>query len=79
MRFIKTIPHDSLSIHVYSWNEKYIIKYESGLLEQIYKFPVMELLGEPLQSVEEFALNQEFLGFILQNFDKMWEAYSKLL
>jgi len=43
MRFIETIPHSQLSIGLYSWNDKFIVKFEAFNLEQTYKVKEMDL------------------------------------
>jgi hypothetical protein len=41
MRLVCKIPHETLLISVFSFNERYVVKFEAmGALEQTYKIPV---------------------------------------
>lgn len=40
MRIVGSIPNAEFKITVFSWNERYIVKFEAGPFEQSYKFPV---------------------------------------
>ncbi|TAE73702.1 MAG: hypothetical protein EAZ85_06455 [Bacteroidetes bacterium] len=77
MRFIKTILHENLSIQLYNWNQKYILKYESGLLEQTYKIPEFDIAGQ--QAVEELAINPIFIQQIEKRFTEMWKDLAFVL
>lgn len=46
MRIIGEIPHPSCKITLFSWNNRYLIKLEQGLLEQTYKVDQFELTSE---------------------------------
>jgi hypothetical protein len=52
VRFVKQIPHPHLTIQVFVFNEKYILKLEIGGYEQIFKVPV-DLVGstEPIENM----------------------------
>jgi hypothetical protein len=43
MHFIKNLPHRSIVISLYSWNNKYIAKFESDQMEQTYKLDSYEV------------------------------------
>lgn len=77
MRFIKTIPHHSLSIQLYAWNQKYILKYESGLLEQTYKIPEFEISGE--ENIEKLAVAIHFIQAIEKRFEEMWKDLQTII
>lgn len=46
MRLIQEIPHDTYKISVFSWNNKYIIKFEYGHFEQTFKISEWDLTSE---------------------------------
>ena len=46
MRLISEIPHELFKISVFSWNNKYIIKFENGDFEQTYKISEWDLTSE---------------------------------
>lgn len=39
MRILGTIQNKEFKITVFTWNERYIAKFEAGAFEQVYKFP----------------------------------------
>jgi hypothetical protein len=43
MRYIKDIAGTRFKISIYHWNNKYIIKMESGMYEQTYKIDEYEV------------------------------------
>lgn len=46
MRVVKELSIDSIRITVFSWNNKYLIKYEQGMVEQTYKVSELDILEE---------------------------------
>jgi hypothetical protein len=46
MRIVGEIPHSICKITLYSWNNRYLIKLEYGLLEQTYKVNQFDLTSE---------------------------------
>ena len=46
MRLIQEIPHEEYKISIFSWNNKYIIKFENNQLEQTYKISEWDLTSE---------------------------------
>jgi len=46
MRIVKEIPHQSCRITIFSWNSKYLIKFEQGNSELTYKIDEMDILSE---------------------------------
>ena len=68
MRVVKEIPHSECKISVFSWNDKYLIKFEQGNLEQTYKISEWDILEEgDLNEV----LNDEFINKVLERFKSM--------
>ena len=46
MRVVGEIPHPECKITVFSWNNRYLIKLEQGLLEQTFKVNEYDVSGE---------------------------------
>jgi len=46
MRVVKELSVGSIRITVFTWNNKYLIKYEQGMVEQTYKVSELDLLEE---------------------------------
>ncbi|WKZ58476.1 MAG: hypothetical protein QY309_11415 [Cyclobacteriaceae bacterium] len=74
MRIIGEIPHPSCKITLFSWNNRYLIKLEQGLLEQTYKIDQFELSGE--QELHQI-LSEEFLTKATNLFSEMEAALRK--
>lgn len=73
MTFLHEIPHPSCKISVYHWNSKYIVKFETTSLEQVFKVSEFDLTGEePLKEM----ITDEFIAKVMKRFDEMdsdWE------
>ncbi|HRJ30467.1 MAG TPA: hypothetical protein PLV21_12730 [Cyclobacteriaceae bacterium] len=68
MRIIGEIPNPDCKITLFSWNNRYLIKLEQGLLEQTYKINQFELTSEnDLQKI----VNAEFINDALTRFSAM--------
>lgn len=80
MRVIAEIPHELFKITVYSWNEKYLVKFERGMYEQTYKIREMDLTGE--EEIHQLISDQDFINTVSIRFDDMHrslgEGLSKL-
>lgn len=46
MRVVKEYTVDDIRVSIFNWNNKYLIKFETGPLEQTYKVPEMDILEE---------------------------------
>lgn len=79
MRIIGEIPHPDCKITLFSWNNRYLIKIEQGLLEQTFKVDQFELTGE--QDLISMV-NEPFIAEALMRFKSMekslWEAMNAL-
>ena len=68
MRIVGEIPHPICKITLYSWNNRYLIKLEYGLLEQTYKVNQFDLTGETdLYTI----VDEQFVGQALNIFREM--------
>ncbi|HYG20802.1 MAG TPA: hypothetical protein VD816_17815 [Ohtaekwangia sp.] len=63
MRVVGEIPHPACKITIFAWNNRYLIKLETGMLEQTFKVNQYDLAGEEdLKKVVDEAFIQEALG-----------------
>jgi hypothetical protein len=78
MRILKEITLPSgLKASLFSWNGKYILKLENGLLEQIYKVSESDVSGlaEVESLLQDFDFEQKVLAIFIQmeeNLEKLW-------
>jgi hypothetical protein len=69
MRIIDSIPHPSISISIFNMNDKYIVKFEAGPMEQSFKFNT-----EQVKSVENLKkmINDDFIEKVRLRFNEMF-------
>lgn len=58
MRTLGEIAHPACKISMFSWNGKYLVKFEQGFCEQTYKFEHLEL--------EESQLREHVVGTLVE-------------
>ena len=64
MRVVAEIPHPECRITIFSWNSKYLIKFEQGLLEQTYKVSEWDITEDQLTKlVHELLLEKAVSRF----------------
>jgi predicted secreted protein len=68
MRVIGEIPHPQCKITIFSWNNKYLIKLEQGLLEQTYKVSEMDVSND--DDIRKM-LDEKFMNAALERFKEM--------
>ena len=69
MRIIATIPHPSISISVFQMNEKFIVKFEAGPMEQAFKFSSEKIKGlDHLKTL----IDDEFIEAVRKRFNEMY-------
>jgi hypothetical protein len=69
MRIIDTIPHPSISISIFQMNDKFIVKFEAGPMEQAFKFSVQDVKSaENLKTL----INADFIEKVRQRFNEMF-------
>ena len=76
MRVIGEIKHPACKITLFSWNAKYLIKLERGLVEQTFKVPEFDVTGE--EDIREM-LQGDFLQEALLRFDEMDASLGRAL
>jgi len=69
MRIIDSIPHPSISISIFQMNDKYIVKFEAGPMEQAFKF-----YTEDVKSVDGLKklINDNFIETVRLRFNEMF-------
>jgi len=70
MRIIAELPHPECKISIFSMNQKYIVKFEQGTIEQSYKLAELDLSGGGVNDVFEI-LDEEFIATVLLRFKMM--------
>ena len=68
MRVVKEVTRGEIRVSIFSWNSKYIFKYELGPMEQTFKVSETDILEE--SELESF-LGGEFLEEVKQRFEEM--------
>ena len=74
MRVVKEVTRGEIRISIFSWNSKYIFKYELGPMEQTFKVSETDILEEA--DLEGF-LEGEFLEEVKLRFKEMGESLLK--
>ncbi|MDZ4663929.1 MAG: hypothetical protein SGJ15_03555 [Bacteroidota bacterium] len=69
MRIIDSIPHASITISIFQMNDKYLVKFEAGPMEQVFKFTVAEV-----KNVENLKklITEEFIEKCRTRFNEMY-------
>jgi hypothetical protein len=69
MRIIDSIPHPSITISIFQMNDKYIVKFEAGPMEQAFKFHT-----EEIKSIEQLKskINSDFIEKVRVRFNEMF-------
>ncbi len=68
MRVIKELSKNGIKISLFSWNNKYLLKFEQGMVEQTFKVSEMDLGDE--EDLHIFW-SEDFLVDIQKRFDDM--------
>ncbi|MBS1637066.1 MAG: hypothetical protein JST26_14205 [Bacteroidetes bacterium] len=72
MRIIDSIPHPSISISIFQMNDKFIVKFEAGPMEQAFKFMMQDV-----KSVEQLKkiIDEAFVETVRERFNQMYLQY----
>jgi hypothetical protein len=76
MRVVKEIPHPELKITIFNWNNRYLIKFEAGFLEQTYKIQEFDLSTE--QDLDTIV-NDDFIQEVYKIFQNMNQSFSQAI
>lgn len=69
MRIIDTIPHPSITISIFQMNDKFIVKFEAGPMEQAFKFDNADVRG--LDNLKKL-ITPEFIEEVRKRFNEMF-------
>lgn len=75
MRTIAEIPHPDCKITIFSMNQKFIIKFEQGNLEQTYKIAEMNVT-DGVNGIFQIV-DDEFIQKITTQFEEMRNSFSE--
>lgn len=76
MRVVKELTQEEVRISIFSWNNKYILKFELGPMEQTFKLSEMDVLEE--SDLDAF-LKGVFFEKVRERFDEMGKSFRSLL
>lgn len=68
MRVLKEFTVQGIRISIFSWNNKYLLKYEQGMIEQTFKISETDISHEDDLSV---FFSEGFLSDVQKRFDEM--------
>ncbi len=75
MRVIDEIPHELFKITIFSYNAKYILKFELDNFEQVYKVSEGDIAGvADLKNM----VNETFLDEVFESFLAMRASFGKV-
>ena len=69
MRIIDTIPHPSITISIFQMNDKFILKFEAGPMEQSFKFDNADVKG--VENLKKMV-TPEFIEDVRKRFNEMF-------
>lgn len=69
MRIIDTIPHPSITISIFQMNDKFIVKFEAGPMEQAFKFENADVKG--VENLKKL-ITPEFIEEVRKRFNEMF-------
>lgn len=75
MRIIAELPHPQCKISLFHMNQKYIVKFEQGHLEQSYKIAELDLTGGGANEVFQI-IDEEFISTVVERFKAMRSDFS---
>ncbi|HEY0177086.1 MAG TPA: hypothetical protein VGC08_11955 [Pedobacter sp.] len=70
MRVIAELPHPECKITLFNMNQKYIVKFEQGTLEQSYKLSELDLSGGGANEIFQI-LDEAFITTVTERFKTM--------
>jgi hypothetical protein len=71
MRVVREISNPDCKITIFSWNNRFLIKLEQGMLEQTFKIPELDLVSE---ADLDLILDAEFLQQAVRRFLDMGQS-----
>ena len=77
MRNLGEINHPACKISLFAWNNKFIVKFEQGLVEQTLKFESLEFDGGETELRRR--LTDDFILNVIENFKDLHLLREKFL
>lgn len=75
MRIVGTIPHPKVGISVFYMNDKFIVRFEAGGMEQAFRFSTEEVKG--MDDIRE-RLDEAFLAGVIRRFNEMFLEHRRI-
>ena len=72
MRIVETIPHPALQISIFQMNDKYLVKFEAAMMEQVFKFDSAEV--KSIDALKQI-INADFIDAVRKRFNEMYLQY----
>ena len=76
MRIIDTIEHPTLRISIFEMNQKYIVKFELGALEQSFKFSELDIINLAILKAD---VVEKIIPNVLLRFEEMQKDLNNCL
>lgn len=76
MRVVKELIQEEIRISIFSWNNKYILKFELGPMEQTFKLSETDVLEE---SELDAFLEGDFFEKVKTRFNEMGKTFRSQL
>ncbi len=73
MRTVAELPHPDFKITIFSMNQKFIIKFEQGTLEQVYKIGETDVV-DGVNGIFQL-IDEEFGKSVSARFDEMRQSF----
>ena len=74
MRVVKELIQEEIRVSIFSWNNKYILKYEFGPMEQTFKLSEMDVLEE---SELDGYMEGVFFEEVKVRFEEMGQSFRR--
>ncbi len=72
MRIVDTIPHPALQISIFQMNDKYLVKFEAAMMEQVFKFDIAEV--KSIEALKQI-ITPDFIDAVRKRFNEMYLQY----
>jgi hypothetical protein len=72
MRIIDTIPHPALQISIFQMNDKYLVKFEAAMMEQVFKFDIADV--KSIDALKQI-ITPDFIDVVRKRFNEMFLQY----
>jgi NADP-dependent 3-hydroxy acid dehydrogenase YdfG len=76
MRVVSDFTKDGIKITLFDWNNKYLLKFEAGGMEQTFKIAALDVTDE--SDLEELAQGT-FFDQVKERFDEMNQSLQKAM